>query len=327
LTAVPGEVLNANTKLTVWGKSKEVLRIAYTIPFVMASVVGVAFALTVKQEWLISLLIPLDVFFLALFVNFSNDYFDHKSGVDKLRFADHSDPEFQAEVSKLFNQKVFWSGNSLDRGIITESQGKLLMALLAAGAVLVSIPIVLYAGWIAVIVGLIGLALAFFYTAPPVNLGARGFGELDVFASFSIMAYFSYFVIVQQFSWTMLFLALAIGCAVMLMRLSDEAPGYPSHLKKGEKNLLVRFGLEKIGVIETALIVLLYVFVALATLTEPFLVILFLTLPIAIGAVRMLRTIDRLRFWRPIPQFLKLAVSIELLAIIALIARTVWTSL
>ncbi len=317
----------AGTNLSGWGKTKEVLRIAYTLPFVMASVVGVVFALTMKQEWLISLLIPLDVFILALFVNFSNDYFDHKSGVDKLRFAEHSDPRFQAEVSKLFNQKVFWSGNSLDRGIITEKQGKLLMALLAIGAVLVSIPIVLYAGWVAVVLGLIGLALAFFYTAPPVNLGARGFGELDVFASFSMIAFFSYFVIVQQFSWTMLFLALTIGCAVMLMRLSDEAPGYSSHVRKGEKNLLVHFGLNRITRIEASIVVLLYIFAGLAALTEPFLVILFLTLPIPVKAIKMLKTVDRLQYWRPIPQFLKLAVGIEILAIIALIARTVWTSL
>lgn len=317
----------AGKDISGWGKTKEVLRIAYTLPFVMASVVGVVFALTMNQEWFISLLISLDVFILALFVNFSNDYFDHKSGVDKLRFAEHSDPQFQAEVSKLFNQKVFWSGNSLDRGIITEKQGKLLMALLAIGAVLVSIPIVLYAGWVAVVLGLIGLALAFFYTAPPVNLGARGFGELDVFASFSMIAFFSYFVIVQQFSWTMLFLALTIGCAVMLMRLSDEAPGYPSHVRKGEKNLLVHFGLNKITRIETSIMVLLYIFAGLAALTEPFLVILFLTLPIPVRAVKMLKTVDRLQYWRPIPQFLKLAVGIEVLAIIALIARTVWTSL
>jgi 1,4-dihydroxy-2-naphthoate octaprenyltransferase len=306
---------------------KEVLRIAYTLPFVMASVVGVVFALTVKQEWLVSFLIPLDVFFLALFVNFSNDYFDHKSGVDKLRFADHDDPEFHAEVTKLFNQKVFWSGNALDRGIITEREGKILMGFLAIGAVLVSIPIVLYGGWVVIILGLIGLALAFFYTAPPVNLGARGFGEFDVMLSFSMMSFFSYFVIVQQFSWPMFFLAIAIGCGAMLMRLADEAPGYPSHVKMGEKNLLVRFGLENIAKIELLILAVLYGAILLAVLFEPFFLLLLLALPIPIGALKMLKTIDRLRYWRPIPQFLKQTIAIEILAIIALIARTVWTSL
>jgi len=318
--------MESTTRYTAWEKTKEVLRIAYTLPFVMASVVGVVYALTVRQEWLIAFLIPLDVLFLALFVNFSNDYFDHKSGIDKLRFAEHSDPRFQEEMSKMFNQKVFWSGNALDRGIITDQQGKTLMFLLAAGAVVISIPIVLYAGWLAVVLGLIGLALAFFYTAPPVNLGARGLGEIDVFISFSLMVFFSYFVIVQLFSLTMLFLALAIGLAVMLMRISDEAPGYPSHLKMGEKNLLVRFGLENINKIETAVVVLVYAFIALAGIFEPVFFLLFLTLPLPLRALGMLKQVDMMRYWRPIPQFLKLAVSLEVLTIIALIARSVWTS-
>jgi 1,4-dihydroxy-2-naphthoate octaprenyltransferase len=312
--------------LTKWEKTKEVLRIAYTLPFVLASVVGVAFALTLVNEYLIALLIPLCVLFLALFVNFSNDYFDHRSGVDKLRFSYYEDPGLKEEISALFNQKVFWSGNSLDRGIITEVQGRLLMALLAIAAVIVAIPIVLYAGWLAVVLGIIGLALAFFYTAPPVNLGARGLGELDVFLSFTMMAFFSYFVIAQVFSWPMLFLALAIGSAVMLMRISDEAPGYPSHVQKGEKNLLVRFGIENLAKIEIVVIVMIYAFVTMAALFEPFLGLLYLTIPVAIRAIRLLNIDDRLRLWRPIPQFLKLAVGIELLAIIALIARTVWTS-
>ena len=67
-----------NSNHSIAWKAKEVLRIAYTLPFVMASVAGVAFALTMSDEWLLAFLIPLDVFFLALLVNFSNDYFDHK---------------------------------------------------------------------------------------------------------------------------------------------------------------------------------------------------------------------------------------------------------
>lgn len=320
--------MEGNVRLTSWQKIKEVLRIAYTLPFVLASVVGVVFALTVRQEYLISILIPVTVLFLALFVNFSNDYFDHKSGVDKLRFSYYEDKEVKDEISKLFNQKVFWSGNSLDRGIITDAQGKALMVILAAGAVLLAIPIVLYAGWLAVILGLIGLALAFFYTAPPVNLGARGLGETDVLLSFTMISFFSYFVIVQVFSWPMLFLSLAIGFGAMLMRLSDEAPGYQSHVAKGEKNLLVRFGIENIVKIETVLIAAIYICILGAVIFEPFFILLFLVLPIPIRTMRVMRTdTSRIRLWRPIPQFLKQTVSIEILAIIALIARTVWTSL
>lgn len=323
-----GGTMEGNAGLTTWQKTKEVLRIAYTLPFVLASVVGVAFALTVKQELLISIFIPVTVLFLALFVNFSNDYFDHKSGVDKLRFSHYEDKELKDEIAQLFNQKVFWSGNSLDRGIITDAQGKALMIFLAAGAVLLSIPIILYGGWPVIILGLIGLALAFFYTAPPVNLGARGLGETDVLLSFTMISFFSYFVIVQEFSWPMLLLSMSIGFGAMLMRLSDEAPGYQSHVAKGEKNLLVRFGIENIAKIETVLIAAIYICILGAVVFEPFFIILFLALPIPIKALRTMKAdTSRLRLWRPIPQFLKQTISIEILAIIALIARTVWTSL
>ena len=312
-------------RLSRWETAKEVLRIAYTLPFVLSSVVGVIFALTIKQDWSLAILIPLDVFFLALFVNFSNDYYDHKSGVDKLRFSYTDDPELRAQIAKLFNQKVFWSGNSLDRGIISEQQGKRLMVLLGAVAVSIAIPIILFGGILVIVLGAISLVLAFFYTAPPLNLGARGLGEIDVFLSFTMMSFFSYFVIVQQFNWTVLFLSLTVGITVMLMRISDESPGNPAHLKMGERNLLVLIGLGNLKKLETGLLIGYYVFVAIATILVPWFVVLFLTLPIAIGAVRLLDQKDALQYWRPIPQFLKLAVTNELLIVLVLILRT-WTS-
>ena len=81
-----------------------------------------------------------------------------------------------------------------------------------------------------IILGLISLALAYFYTAPPLNLGARGLGEIDVFLSFTMMSFFSYYVIVQQFNWTMLFLSLTVGITVMLMRPRGLWPS-PDHGK------------------------------------------------------------------------------------------------
>ena len=298
------------------------LRIAYTLPFLLASVTGVAFALTVKQEWLMALIIPADVMVLALFVNFSNDYFDHKSGVDKIRFDSTSDPQLRKELLEMFDQNMFWSGNSLDRGIVTESQGKALMAVLVVLAVILSIPILLYGGWLVVILGLIALALAFFYTAPPFKLGSRGLGELDVFLAFAMMVFFSYYVIVPEFSTAVLFVSLAIGAAAMIMRISDSVPGYDAHLAKGEKDIAVRVGLENVARVEAFLVLLVYIFVGLAALTEPLLLLLFLALPLAIKALSVQRKRDRLRFWRPIPLFLLQTVLLELLTVTALILRT-----
>ena len=308
--------------MTKWQKAKEVLRIAYTLPFLLASVTGVAFALTVKQEWLMALIIPADVMVLALFVNFSNDYFDHKSGVDKIRFDSTSDPQLRKELLEMFDQNMFWSGNSLDRGIVTESQGKALMAVLVVLAVILSIPILLYGGWLVVILGLIALALAFFYTAPPFKLGSRGLGELDVFLAFAMMVFFSYYVIVPEFSTAVLFVSLAIGAAAMIMRISDSVPGYDAHLAKGEKDIAVRVGLENVARVEAFLVLLVYIFVGLAALTEPLLLLLFLALPLAIKALSVQRKRDRLRFWRPIPLFLLQTVLLELLTVTALILRT-----
>lgn len=47
---------------TLYRTLLNLLRISYTLPFVMASVTGAVFALTVCDEWLMATLIPLDVF-------------------------------------------------------------------------------------------------------------------------------------------------------------------------------------------------------------------------------------------------------------------------
>ena len=106
-------------KATGWRRVRNILRISYTIPFVTAAAVGSALALTLKQEWLMALLIPMDVFLLAMFVNLSNDYYDHRSGADAKRFA-RRDPEFETGLKNVINDKFYWSGNAFDDGEITD---------------------------------------------------------------------------------------------------------------------------------------------------------------------------------------------------------------
>lgn len=319
-----GNVNSARNELSLGRKLMDILRISYTITFVLASVTGVALALTVKQEWLMAFLIPLDVFFLALFVNFSNDYFDHKSGVDQLRFQEHG--QNIEQVREILPEKFYWSGNAFDNGLVTEKQGKTIMGIIAAMAVILAIPIVLYGGLIVLLLGAIGFFLSYFYTAPPLNLGARGFGELDVAVSFAFISFFSYFVIVQEFSLEAVLIACCVGLAVGMVRIVDEMTGYEAHVKSEERNLCVILGLEKVVDLIAVLLVALYILIGVLLYFDLTYAVLFLTIPAAMRTVRYLRNKDdEFRLVRPVPEIFKVAVGTEILIIIALIARTALT--
>lgn len=306
---------------------RNVLRIAYTVPFVLASITGIAFALTIRQEWLMALLIPLDVFALALFVNLSNDYYDFRSGVDKARF-EVMDAAMADPANKGLTDKVFWQGNSFDRGLISRKGGLALMASLALIAILLSIPIVLFGGWLVLALGLIAFFLAFFYTAPPLNLGARGLGEVDVLLSFAMISFFSYYVIVQEPALVPILIAATVGMNAMLMRIMDEMSGLEAHLRTGEKDLVVRFGVDGAADIMLGILVAMYALCAALCYFDLLFLVLFMTVPLALRAQRRLRDRgDQFRVMRPVLDIFKMAVGHALLAIIALSTRIFLTSL
>lgn len=315
----------SRTHVSLGRKALEVLRISYTLPFVLASMTGVVFALTERQEWLVSICIPLDVFFLALFVNLSNDYFDHKSGVDAKRFCVQED--FMQAAREILPPSFYWSGNSFDMGLISERTGKMLLISLAAAAVIIAVPIILYGGWIVLVLGMIGFFLSYFYTAPPLNLGARGLGELDVALSFTFISFFSYYVIIQKFNTEMLIIAVCVGLCMGMVRIVDEMSGYDAHVQMGEKNLCVMFGIDGAARIVTVLIAVLYFLCFILLPFDITYFLLFMTLPNAVRTVRYLRNrTDRLRVIRPVPEIFKMAVGIEILVIISMIVRTALTS-
>lgn len=70
-----------------------VFRFSYTLPFVLASMCGVLYAIVFNQAMIFNhtptyviISIPVATLLMAIFVNFSNDYFDHMSGIDQKLF-------------------------------------------------------------------------------------------------------------------------------------------------------------------------------------------------------------------------------------------------
>lgn len=305
-------------------KLKNVLRVAWTLPFVLSSITGVAFALTIKQEWLMAFMIPIDVLLLAMFVNLSNDYFDHKSGADKLRFTLLNQAFEEAEKD---GKTIYWQGNSFDRCLISETTGKRILVLLAAGAAALSVPIILFGGWIVLVLGALAFFLSYFYTAPPLNFGARGLGELDVLASFTMISFFSFFVIAQQFSWPALVVGIIVGMGAMIMRIVDEMSGREAHIAAGEKDLVVRFGIDGVAKILIGILAVMYGLVLVLVYYNLTFALLFLTLPFAVSMVRHLgNKEDKLRTTRPVLDALRLSLVQAILVVISLSMQTFLTS-
>ena len=268
-----------------------IFRFSYTIPFLLASVCGVVYAVPYDVPWHIMVLIPVAVLLLALFVNFSNDYYDHKSGVDK-KVNDRKSRTRDNLMTSDAVKRVYWEGNQFDTGLVTERQGKAIMAALLVLIVIVALPVIAYGGWSVVVLGLIGAALAFFYTAPPVNLGARGLGEVSVAISFFMMCFCSFYVATGTLTVEILLFSVMIGIIVGLMRLIDSMSANDVHLEMHEVNMSIRLGTEGTVRAIKAVVVIAYVLAALMCYYNLLNVLLFVTLLIT---VKMVRVIDARR--------------------------------
>ena len=258
-----------------------IFRFSYTIPFFLASVCGVLYAaIRFDVPPYILILIPVVVLIMALFVNFSNDYFDSLSGVDNLRFKNKH--MFDSVETSPLLKKVYWDGNPVNNGMVTKKQAQVIILVLAILSIICSIPIVIYGGVYAVILGLFGLSVAFFYTAPPINLGARGLGELSVGISFFLMVFASFLVSSQYaFDYEIVLFSMIMGTFVGLMRTVDSMSGQSAHIEANEKSISVVVGIDGMPKVIKSILIVGYILVFAMLYFDLLYGILLLTLLIA----------------------------------------------
>ena len=319
-----------------------IFRFSYTFPFFMASVCGSLFAyLFFEPPVHIVILMPLVVLLLAIFVNFSNDYFDHKSGVDKIRFREKEEMAKAILSDSELLKRIYWEGNPFDDGLVTDKQGKVIMLILVIISVILAIPIVLHGGLMVIIFGGIGIFLSYFYTAPPLDLGARGLGEVDVALSFFMLVFCSFYVAtidtsnaifgfdflgtdlfvlaLGEFNLNIFVFAVIIGTMVGLMRLADSMSGREAHIANNEKSIEVRFGLGGAVKIAKVFVIFAYAMVAVMIYFNPVFVILFLTLPLMLKAWKTMTEKKDLWVMRIPPLFFGTAFITEILFIVSII--------
>jgi 1,4-dihydroxy-2-naphthoate polyprenyltransferase len=206
---------------------------AMRLPFLQASLIPAALgsALAYRDgsfSWGLFCAVALAIGSINIGTNLSNDYFDHRSG------ADERNP-----------RPTPFSGGSrvIQEGRIPP-ETILRAALVAyAVAILLGLYLTVRSGPALLWFGVSGVGLSYFYTAPPLKLGYRGWGEILVGILLGPLAVLgSYYVYSRTLTDQAFLISLPIGLLVAAILYLNEFPDVDSDAAAGKRHWIVRLG-------------------------------------------------------------------------------------
>jgi 1,4-dihydroxy-2-naphthoate octaprenyltransferase len=213
------------------------------------------------------------VVLLHMGANLGNGYYDHVSGADP----GNPNPGVLSGGSGLIT-----SGALPPRFFLRSS-----IVCLALGSVLGLHLNFTVQGQFVLVIGLIGVALAHFYTAPPAKLAYRGLGEIAVFLAFGVLPVMGgYYLQAETVSWRVVVASLPISFAVVLVLWVNQIVDYDPDRETGKRNLAVIMGPKAAGrgmVVALALLIFGSLFAAVFTAS---LIPLTLVAVLAFGLIR-----------------------------------------
>jgi 1,4-dihydroxy-2-naphthoate polyprenyltransferase len=202
-----------------------------TLASVASMLVGAAAAAwqgAMAWGWLV--LTVVGIFCVEAAKNASGELFDWDSGVDQGVRVDERSP---------------FSGGKrvIVDGLLTRSETAIVAAGFYAIAVAVGLAVVLLREPRVLWLGMLGVALAFFYHAPPLRLAYRGLGELAVALAYGpVIATGMYVVQRQQLDTAIVITSLPLGLAVGSFLWINEFPDARADAAAGKRTLVVRLG-------------------------------------------------------------------------------------
>tara|TARA_A100001011_G_scaffold83289_1_gene86926 strand:+ start:7823 stop:9103 length:1281 start_codon:yes stop_codon:yes gene_type:complete len=236
------EILEKDVHVPIKFSTKLIKGLAITrLPFISAVIMpaliaGALAALNLSDGSFNSFHFILSIFgvvFLHLGSNVLNDYFDVKDGTD--------------EANNEYFLQYSGGSRAIELGLITLEGTKRLGWLLVAAAASIGAYLAYVTGVKALAIGLAGLFLGYFYTAPPLRLVARrGLGELAISLAFGPLVTLGvYYVLTQELSLAAFMIGLAPGFLTANILLINEFPDAKSDATTGKNHLVVTYGKKK----------------------------------------------------------------------------------
>ncbi|UCE92109.1 MAG: prenyltransferase [Methanobacteriota archaeon] len=217
----------------------------------------------------------LGVLFIHAGTNVVNDYFDYRSGTDRINE----------------NRSPFNGGSPfVVEGVLTPEQiYRAALMLFAIGAT-IGVVLALSVSLLIIPLGVLGIGLGYFYTSPRAHLAARGVGEVAVGSGFGpLVVAGAYLVQAGEITWTPFVAGLPIGVLIGLVLFINQFPDAEADGRVGKTHWVVRMGLHRAAMWYAGLMASAFVLIVVLVAAEVLPVWTLLALAPAVVAVRAVR--------------------------------------
>jgi 1,4-dihydroxy-2-naphthoate octaprenyltransferase len=256
----------------IWLKTSRPFSLTATVSPIL---VGTAIAGYEGAFHLLTFVITLfSCLFLQIGTNYFNEYFDYRYGLDHAGSLGASTVIFREEMT---------AGQVLGGGIACF----ILAALLGlALAYMVGPTILLF--------GVVGMVIAYFYSARPFKFASRGLGDVLVYIAMGfLMTWGAYYVQIPHWSWRAFAASIPVGLLVTAILNMNNVRDYEDDLAVNKKTLPVRFGVKFGQRFHAVLLMGSYVAVTLCVLLKLlplYSLAVWITFPLAFNNVRAVLT-------------------------------------
>jgi len=180
-------------------------------------------------DWGVFILALLSVALVHAGINVLNDVYDDLNGTDRIN-----------------DERIFpYTGGSrfIQNEVLTARQMRRWSYLLLAAAGITGAILFFVKGPMILGFGLAGIALGSLYSMPPLQLSARGLGELAVGTGFGLLPVVgSAWLQSAQFDWGAVVLSIPVSVWVTNILLANELPDMSADASSGKRTLAVRLG-------------------------------------------------------------------------------------